>query len=784
MMSEREESTAVTVTLATQPLMITNALLNAYDPNPPPTAFASGLHSDGTPLISSIDWAEVLEHEPHHVAQWSLYLHRQRLPEFHYFLQYLSPFLTPSEVPPFQWTVFKRTGLMRVLLGIILEPGMFNDEDESLSSTAQLTRFIGSSLRIFSPQGVSYGLKILCMLWGCIRQLFKAGRAHEDTECVRELYEKRADFYRFLWEKRSLCDLISYSEEESTDDGPTSFSMFATLSLIWLLSVFWTYFREMPPLSMHASHFLLYQLAFTDDEYRISHTLRCLRSFMEKDFDGIQAFVANYFNHFETDDHARLLWSKIFCLLQDEKMTGRDALNLCQISSLTILAKPDSLVFMNLSEGEGLVPSYLMWFHRQMCSSSLRPLAYLSAFLPAFRVMLQVAPEAANEQITSYAADLDFVSILGIALVTYIRDMASGWIEMVQTVVDLLKLIEAPLVESLRDRGSATHAEGFDDLFLAATAHMSVNVRRLVDGYVNPPTKQAMTLYLLDITVKSNIAKQFLVVIVNLFSDVLITWRVYMVWERNWKVAVLPALLCAGVFTSGTSAAVYESLVVPGQSIFLQRLARWGTAQLALSLTMNVTATVLIAFRIWFVTREVRRSNSEMTRMYWRIIVVIVESASFAAVMQTLELALYEAKSPVIYFIADTTVQVVAMSPLLIIVLVGLTDGSRRNDSWSVSYETSRDTTNIQFKNQRRIQVELAGREQQTEDSSYPMNSFSQHSLTTEPMKFAPNTEITMTSVIDGAPSGNLDAVDRYMLYEDPESVCYYRYHRNDKNVD
>ena len=54
--------------------------------------------------------------------------------------------------------------------------------------------------------------------------------------------------------------------------------------------------------------------------------------------------------------------------------------------------------------------------------------------------------------------------------------------------------------------------------FLSATAHMSVNVRRLVEGYVNPPTKEAMTAYLLDITVKSSVAKQYTLVMVVRFA--------------------------------------------------------------------------------------------------------------------------------------------------------------------------------------------------------------------------------------------------------------------------
>lgn len=48
--------------------------------------------------------------------------------------------------------------------------------------------------------------------------------------------------------------------------------------------------------------------------------------------------------------------------------------------------------------------------------------------------------------------------------------------------------------------------------FLIATAHVGVNCRRLIEGYVNPPDKISMIKYLLDITQPTNVAKQFLVV--------------------------------------------------------------------------------------------------------------------------------------------------------------------------------------------------------------------------------------------------------------------------------
>ncbi|KAJ7166611.1 hypothetical protein C8R46DRAFT_1271410, partial [Mycena filopes] len=212
-------------------------------------------------------------------------------------------------------------------------------------------------------------------------------------------------------------------------------------------------------------------------------------------------------------------------------------------------------------------------------------------------------------------------------------------------------------------------------LFICATGHIGVNLCRLIQGYIQPPTKGVMAAFLVNLTVKSNVAKQILLAMVNLFSDTLLTWRVYMVWGKRWTIGILPAVL---------TVASEESLVEPGQSVFLKQISQWGTAQFASSLAMNLTATILIASRIWYVTRILREVSPERMGPYWRIITIVVESASSAAVAQIIQLAMYEAKFPGVYFISDSVVQVVTMASLTIVILVGA--GGQYKNGLGTSY--------------------------------------------------------------------------------------------------
>lgn len=59
-------------------------------------------------------------------------------------------------------------------------------------------------------------------------------------------------------------------------------------------------------------------------------------------------------------------------------------------------------------------------------------------------------------------------------------------------------------------------------LFASATAHMALNIRRLIEGYIISPTKAAMDVYFGNIKQPLTVAHQFLLVTTYFFSDLII----------------------------------------------------------------------------------------------------------------------------------------------------------------------------------------------------------------------------------------------------------------------
>ncbi|KAI0794372.1 hypothetical protein C8Q74DRAFT_1248351 [Fomes fomentarius] len=208
-------------------------------------------------------------------------------------------------------------------------------------------------------------------------------------------------------------------------------------------------------------------------------------------------------------------------------------------------------------------------------------------------------------------------------------------------------------------------------MFCIATAHVAINLRRLVEGFIIPNTKAETLAYLYDIHQPLNIVKQYLWVFNNILADGIIVWRLYTVW--NIYVCILPIVLLISVTAFGLATATsLLPAIDAGNTIFVSHFSRFATTQYALSFTNNVLVTCLIAGRIWYATRDVRRYNGNIGSEYRRAIILVVESGALYALTQVIQLAFYAAKFPGLYFVSDTFIQIMAIVPTSVVLLVAL----------------------------------------------------------------------------------------------------------------
>jgi len=221
-------------------------------------------------------------------------------------------------------------------------------------------------------------------------------------------------------------------------------------------------------------------------------------------------------------------------------------------------------------------------------------------------------------------------------------------------------------------------------LFSLCTIHVAASLRQLLEAFVYVPSDvpNYSNLYWLDSTTSLSVLKEVLYDTLVFIQDIVLIWRFYVVFGRNWKFVIFPILLEAAHMAAAYAATIIYT-INPGISLYNSIVSRLGLTGWALDISLNVSLTVAIATRLWWMGRTVSPmiASRPTENRYLSSVYVIVESGGLFAGATIIMLGLYVHNSPVTLTALDVASQLAVLTPLLIVVRVGLglTHGSQRD---------------------------------------------------------------------------------------------------------
>ncbi|KAH7918123.1 hypothetical protein BV22DRAFT_1134841 [Leucogyrophana mollusca] len=188
----------------------------------------------------------------------------------------------------------------------------------------------------------------------------------------------------------------------------------------------------------------------------------------------------------------------------------------------------------------------------------------------------------------------------------------------------------------------------------------------------------------------------------NAMGDGLLLYRVYMIWgSRPWVVA-FPALIYLGSVVMAIMMTIESAL--PGANIWQGLAASFGIPWVALTISFNIIATVMIVTRLLLVYMRVRHVlPADLTRTYTGVISILVESALPFTILGVAYLAAYVQNSPTATALGFVWGNVVVVSPQLIILRVAMgvawsKDTLARVNTSMVFAPSQGDTTGVETK--------------------------------------------------------------------------------------
>jgi len=206
--------------------------------------------------------------------------------------------------------------------------------------------------------------------------------------------------------------------------------------------------------------------------------------------------------------------------------------------------------------------------------------------------------------------------------------------------------------------------------WLLSTVHVSLGFTRLVYGFIyerDEPGGPAA--YFSNISIPGNVAKVFIHTLNTAVGDSVVVWRCYLVWGRSWKVVTLPLILLCGFVASGIGQTYHFARGQSIHSAFHHILTIWNGLLFSFSLATNLTATSLIALRVWYIFRMM--SGESRSLGVTKILVLVIESGMIYSAALIIEISCYFAGSNAFYILYDPIAQLTSIVPTMILLLVG-----------------------------------------------------------------------------------------------------------------
>jgi len=209
-------------------------------------------------------------------------------------------------------------------------------------------------------------------------------------------------------------------------------------------------------------------------------------------------------------------------------------------------------------------------------------------------------------------------------------------------------------------------------MFLLATAHVSINQYRTVEGYVNnSTTRGGPIVFLGPLSSWHQVSKDVLYVTISIFGDAVAVYRAWIVWNRSYLVAALPTVLFIVSTISGYMVCSLLSHIPPTVHVFSPIFENWIKTFYAVAVVQNALTAGLIIYKIWTTARE--SSSYRVGRdQFMPIVKILVESAALYLAAEVVLLFVYVGGSNAQSVVQDSIPAIVTITFCLVTVRIAM----------------------------------------------------------------------------------------------------------------
>ncbi|KAI0086915.1 hypothetical protein BDY19DRAFT_1058451 [Irpex rosettiformis] len=224
-------------------------------------------------------------------------------------------------------------------------------------------------------------------------------------------------------------------------------------------------------------------------------------------------------------------------------------------------------------------------------------------------------------------------------------------------------------------------------LLLCTTVGMITNIVRICQGFLNTNDLSGAVAYFNDPSKPTSVIRSCVFDAQSLLLDGVVIYRAWVVWGKDIRVVSLPLLAWCGLLASciGINVALLTPSTKKLEGIFSPDIGQWITCMWSMTLITNVSATVLLAYKIWRTNRlaTLWRANDQLSPA----LRVVIESGVIYSLSLVVALVTFAIHSPGHSIVLDLISAIISIVYNMIIIRVGLASDPLLRRRTNVKYE-------------------------------------------------------------------------------------------------
>ncbi|RDX54731.1 hypothetical protein OH76DRAFT_1398121 [Lentinus brumalis] len=210
-------------------------------------------------------------------------------------------------------------------------------------------------------------------------------------------------------------------------------------------------------------------------------------------------------------------------------------------------------------------------------------------------------------------------------------------------------------------------------MFTIATLEMALGLQHNLDAFIYYTGPGGAIGEFSDISNWVNVMHTADYIVQTFIGDGIMVYKCYVVYNRNWKIVVVPALLWLAETACGWVVVYIEATLHIAATLNEARLVPFITSVLSLTLAMTTMTTGLLIYRILSINAGV--AAQDVTRVggslkLTRVVRILIESGLLYTISVVVFFGTFLASNNAQYGVADVVVQVIPISFTLILIRI------------------------------------------------------------------------------------------------------------------